>query len=116
MLPRRSATGIIRRHTIRGSRRKTLCAMRSAPRNGAVALGSLSHRTLEALQKAQQASTALMRGVHAVVDGVALASVAGHARCRGSSQFYSRRKWARWWCDLGRSASIARVSVLEEEG
>ena len=76
--PATAATWMFRRHTIRGIRRRsrrTLCAMRSAPRNGAVALGRMSHRPLEALQKAQQPlNGAFVRGVHAVVDGVALAS------------------------------------------
>lgn len=37
----------------------------------------------------------------------------------GFSQYYPRRKWARWWCDLGRTASIARgsgVGVGSSEG
>jgi len=60
---------------------KTLCAMRSAPRNGAVALGSMSHRPLEALQKAQQPSTALLC-VESMRSLMAWRSlpVAGHAR------------------------------------
>jgi len=58
MLPRRKCDRDVWRHTRRGNVRQTLCAMRSAPRNGAVALGSVSHRPLEALQKVQQALTA----------------------------------------------------------
>jgi hypothetical protein len=84
LCPATAATGMFsRRHTIRGNRRRTrrtLCAMRSAPRNGAAtrfALGSLSHRPLEALQRG---STGFQRRFCAwSVDGVALASVAGYA-------------------------------------
>jgi hypothetical protein len=79
--PATDPTGMFRRHTIRGIRRRTLCAMRSAPRNGAVALGRMSHRPLEALRKAQQASNgAFVRGVQWSLMAWRSLPVAGHAR------------------------------------
>jgi hypothetical protein len=102
-----------RRHTIRGNRRRTrrtLCAMRSAPRNGAARAARFGQLEPPGRWKRwtrlNRLPTALLcLGVNAS------RLMAWRSRFRGwpwvvahglFSRFYSCRKWARWCCDLGR--------------